>query len=170
MGRHNQRAEAQQFRVNLRACIRHQGWTQRQAAVQFGLDYPTLRKYLNSGLANETPNNRPRLERICQRLGISETRLLWAPNLKPRRPKSIYTDEEAESLTYQLKLLLSQFRERPAVEKVCNAIENAFSSLVCEMNEAKERARGGSYVDRDTAGKASKSQRRDMRAKKYDDE
>lgn len=171
MGRQNQRAKAEQFRKNLRALIRHQGWTQREAAKHLGLKYIPLRKYLSSGLANITEKNRPLLERICTKLGVSKIELLWAPNLKPHNPARIYADAEAESYLFQLKSLLNDCREETAVEKICNAIEAAFSRHVLKIKEAKERARGGGYVDMDASGmRRSKNWRRGVRSKKREEE
>lgn len=161
MGRQNQREKAEQFRDNLRALIRHQGWTQREAAKHVGLDYVTLRKYLNMGLANVTDKNRPGLERICKTLGVSKIELLWAATLKPGRQSLIDAEAEVESLIYQLRQLLQdEYREKPKVGKICNAIESTFSSLVLGITEAKEQARGGSYVDNDTTRKIVRRNRR----------
>ena len=170
MGRQNQRAKADVFRKNLRALIRHEGWTQSEAAERLGADIP-LRKYLSSGLANITEKNRPLLERICTKLGVSKIELLWAPNLKPHNPARIYADAEAESLIFQLNSLLNDCREETAVEKICNAIEAAFSRHVLKIKEAKERARGGGYVDKDASGmRRSKNWRRGVRSKKREEE
>lgn len=173
MGRQNQRDKAEQFRDNLRALIRHQGWTQREAAKQIGLDYVTLRKYLSTGLANVTENNRSPLERICQKLGVGKIELLWAAKLKPGRQSIINAEAEAESSIYQLRQLLwSDHCDTPAVKKICTAIESTFNKLVCGINEAKERARGGSFVDNDSSRKIVRRNRRlgGGRKKKEDDD
>ena len=172
MGRQNQRERAEQFRDNMRALVRHEGWPQREAAKQLGLDYVTLRKYLNAGLANVTEKNRPRLERICMKLGVGKIDFLWASNLKPGHQPLVNAEAETESLTFQLQYLLhDDFREQAAVQKIGTAIESAFSSLVCGINETKERARGGSFVDNDSTRKIVRRNRRlgGGRKKKEDD-
>jgi hypothetical protein len=119
-----------------------------------------------------TETNRPRLERICKKLGVSEIDFLWAPNLKPRPRTHIYNDAEAESVIYQLRQLLQDdFRQNKFVEKICTAIEVAFNSLVCGIKDPKERARGGSFVDNDISRKIVRRNRRlgDGRKKKEDD-
>lgn len=171
MGRQNQREKAEQFRDNLRALIRHQGWTQRDAAKHLGFEYVTLRKYLNMGLANVTAKNRPGLERICQKLGIGKIEFLWASKVKPGRRTLINIEAETESLIFQLQRLLLEYRETPKVERICNAIESAFSGLVLEIKEAKERAKGGSYVDNDTTRKmVHRNRRLGGGRKKYEDD
>lgn len=151
MGRTSQRGQAQRFRDNLRALIRHQGWTQQDAARHLGLSYTTIRKYLNDGLANVTELNRPRLQKICQRLGVTKIELLWASTLKPGHKPQRDSDAEAESWIYQLqKLLADEYRETLPVRRIRNAIESAFGSLILREETPKMGARGGSYVDQDT--------------------
>jgi len=171
MGRQNQREKAEQFRDNMRALVRHQGWTQREAAKQLGLDYITLRKYLNVGIANVTETNRPRLERICKMLRVAKIEFLWASGLKLGRLSAISAEAEAESLTFQLlHLLADEYRDTAAVKKICNAIESAFNGLACGIKEPKERARGSSYVDRDTTGAVVRKNRRRGGERKIEDD
>lgn len=171
MGRLNQREKAEQFRDNMRALIRHQGWTQRDAAKQLGIDYITIRKYLNVGLANVTETNRPRLERICKKLGVAKIEFLWASGLKFGRLSVIGAEAEADSLTYQLLFLLAdEYRDTAAVKKICIAIDSAFSGLVCGIKESKERAKGGSYLDRDTTGAVVRKNQRRGRVRKIEDD
>lgn len=106
MGRLNQRAKAERFRNNLRALIEHEGWTQREAAKHLELDYDKLRKYINSGIANETAKNRPDLERICKKFGVGKIEFLWASKLKPDRRPMADKESETESIVYQLRCLL----------------------------------------------------------------
>jgi len=171
MGRQNQREKAEQFRDNLRALIRHQGWTQREAAKHVALDYVTLRKYLSMGLANVTDKNRSGLERICQKLGVGKIELLWATRLKPGSKSLINAEAEADDTLYQLRQLLwSVHSDTSAVKKICTAIESTFNKLVCGITEAKERARGGSFVDNDTRGKIVRRNRRLGGGRKKKDE
>lgn len=173
MGRLNQQRKSRQFRANLRALIRHEGWTQRAASTHLGIAYPRLRKYLGTGVANLTDFNRPDLERICKRLRVSDVAFLWATRLKPQRPPRHDDDAELRSLIYQLEQLLNdEFRETTAVKKIIAAIDAAFSLLVCGITEAKERARGRSFVDNDTSRRIVRRNRRlgGGRKKKEDDE
>lgn len=119
-----------------------------------------------------TENNRSLLERICQKLGVSKIELLWAATLKPGRQSLINAEAEAESSIYQLRQLLwSVHCDTPAVKKICTAIESTFNKLVCGINEAKERARGGGFVDNDSSRKIVRRNRRlgGGRKKKEDD-
>jgi len=70
------------------------------------------------GLANVTDKNRPGLERICQKLGVSKIELLWATKLKPGCQSLINAEAGAESSIYQLRQLLwSVHCDTPAVKK-----------------------------------------------------
>lgn len=70
------------------------------------------------GLANVTDKNRPGLERICQKLGVSKIELLWATKLKPGCQSLINAEAQADILVYQLRQLLQdELREKPKVER-----------------------------------------------------
>lgn len=57
-----------------------------------------------------------------------------------------------------------------AVERICRAIETAFDDLYLGIKKPKERARGGSHIDKDTEGNLlSRKRRQKMRSKKLDE-
>lgn len=171
MGRNDQRAKAGKFQRNLRALIAHEGWTQPEAAKRLNIPYKTLRKLLNSGIANETEKNRPLLQRICDRFGIGKIDFLWSSNLKPGTQSLLEAEVKSDAVLWQLSYLLAdEYRETSTVSKIIDAIDSAYGGLVLGIKEAKKRARGGSFVDRDSEGNlVAKNRRRGQRSKKHDD-
>lgn len=147
MSRQSQRPKARQFSANLRALVRHRGWTQREAAERLGIDYLTLRKYLNSGLANLTEKNRPVLDAICKEFGIERIEMLWAKKLESRRQPDVEMDAATDGVVWQLRILCRSFRDDPIVQHVIRSVDNAFEKLVCGATSSKGRASGKGGID-----------------------
>jgi hypothetical protein len=150
--------------------IRDQGWTQPEAAKRFGIKYSKLRKYLSDGLAIDTKANRPLLEQISTTFGLAKIDLLWSSKLKTRRPLPIKIESDTNAPIFQLQSLLDEFEDKPEVERICKAIDDAYGKLVFKEPQATERARGRSYVDMTSTGEpVSRGRRRGKGSKKLDE-
>ena len=171
MGRTSQQNRRATFRTNLQRLLEFQEWTPAQLESHVGIPAAVVRKYLHRGLANLTATNRPGLERLCKRLGIKSIDLLWSKKLEHRRLPEVAGDGEYEGLEFKLCQLVSEFRERPAVDKICRLIDSAYDKVVCDFTEAKERARGQSHIDLNSKRETmDKHRRRKVKNKNLDDE
>jgi transcriptional regulator with XRE-family HTH domain len=122
MSRPAQQTKSYQFRHNLRALIKARGWTYREAAGHLGIGYLLLRKYLNRGLANVTPQNRHWLEAIGKEFKIDKIELLWARRLHIQR-LSLQSDDDTDTAVWKLRELRHSHPDKSQVRRILKLID-----------------------------------------------